>query len=148
MSSVARVDDEVSAYAAGVGGDGPFGPCLGVGYLPARCLAATAGLAGGMASDPMTLARFGYLLYGGAILGDEALTAMARFEDDYGLAAHDHASAFGVPAIGHEGTVPGYVAQLLAFPDEGLAIAVLANTNGDEASMTSIAGRLRVELAR
>jgi D-alanyl-D-alanine carboxypeptidase len=121
---------------------------LGAGYLPARCLAATAGPAGGMASDPMTLARWGYLLYGGSVLGDEALTAMATFQDDYGLAAHDHASAFGVPAIGHEGTVPGYVAQLLAFPDDGLTIAVLANTNGNEASMTAIAGRLRDELAR
>ena len=103
--------------------------------------------AGGMASDPMTLARFGYLLYGGALLGEDALTAMTTYQDDYGLAAHDHSGTFGVPSVGHEGTVPGYVAALLAFPDEGLSIAVLANTNGDEASMTSIAGRLREELA-
>jgi D-alanyl-D-alanine carboxypeptidase len=119
---------------------------MGAGYLPARCLAATAGPAGGMASDPMTLARFGYLLYGGTLLGDEALTAMTTYQDGYGLAAHDHSGTFGVPAVGHEGTVPGYVASLLAFPDEGLSIAVLSNTNGDEGSMVSIAGRLRDEL--
>jgi CubicO group peptidase (beta-lactamase class C family) len=121
---------------------------LGGGYLPARCLAATAGPAGGMASDPMTLARWGYQLYGGSILGDAALADMTAFQDGYGLAAHDHESRFGVPAVGHEGTVPGYVTQLLAFPDDGLAIAVMANTNSiDEESLTSLAGELRDALA-
>jgi D-alanyl-D-alanine carboxypeptidase len=129
------------------GADGVPGPTellqLGDGYLPARCLAATAGPAGGMASDAMTLARWGYLLYGGWILGDQAIADMANFADGYGLAAHDHGPSFGVPALGHEGTVPGYVAQLLAFPEEGLSIAVLMNTNGSEGDMTSLAGRLR-----
>jgi D-alanyl-D-alanine carboxypeptidase len=120
---------------------------LGDGYLPARCLAAAAGSAGGMASDATTLARWGYLLYGGWVLGDEALAEMTHFEDGYGLAAHDHESSFGVPAVGHEGTVPGYVAQLLAFPEEGLSVAVLVNTNGDEREMTRIAGRIRATLA-
>jgi hypothetical protein len=96
-----------------------------------------------MASDAMTLARWGYLLYGGWILGDQAIADMANFADGYGLAAHDHGPSFGVPALGHEGTVPGYVAQLLAFPEEGLSIAVLMNTNGSEGDMTSLAGRLR-----
>ena len=90
----------------------------------------------------MTLARWGYLLYGGWILGGEGLAAMVRFQDGYGLAAHDHSSRFGVPAVGHEGTVPGYVAQLLAFPDDGGAVAILMNTNGDENVMTTIAGRM------
>lgn len=115
---------------------------LGDGYLPARCLAATAGPAGGMASDPMTLARWGYLLYGGWVLGDEALAEMTTFKGTYGLGAHDHGPTFGVPALGHEGSVPGYTAQLLSFPDDGLAVAVLTNTNGDEDAMTDIAGRL------
>jgi hypothetical protein len=36
------------------------------------------------------------------------------------------------------------VAQLLAFPEEGIAIAVLVNTNGvAEEALTSLAGRLR-----
>jgi D-alanyl-D-alanine carboxypeptidase len=117
---------------------------LGGGYLPSRCLAATAGPAGGMAADAMSLARWGYLLYGGWVLGEAALADMTAFQDGYGLAAHDHESQFGVAAVGHEGTVPGYVAQLLAFPEEGIAIAVLVNTNGvAEEALTSLAGHLR-----
>lgn len=122
---------------------------LGGGYLPARCLASGAGPAGGMASDAMTLARWAYLLYGGWVLGDQALAAMTDFLDGYGLAAHDHASTFGFPALGHEGTVPGYVTSLLAFPEDGLAVAVLVNTNGvDENDLIRIAGRLRAALMR
>jgi CubicO group peptidase (beta-lactamase class C family) len=120
---------------------------LGGGYLPARCLASSAGPAGGMASDALTLARWGYLLYGGWILSDASLEAMADFKDGYGLAAHDHESRFSVPALGHEGTVPGYTTQLLAFPDDGIAVAVLMNTNGSETELTTIAGRLHAALA-
>jgi len=100
-----------------------------------------------MASDTMTLARWGYLLFGGWILGDEALAAMTDFEDGYyGLAAVDQGSVFGSPALGHGGTVPGYTAQLLVFPEEGLAVAVLMNTNGNEDALASIAGQLRAAL--
>jgi D-alanyl-D-alanine carboxypeptidase len=121
---------------------------VGGGYQPARCLASSAGPAGGMASDAITLARWGYLLYGGWVLGDEALAQMADHEDGYyGLAAIDYGSVFGGPALGHGGTVPGYTAQLLAFPGEGLAVAVLMNTNGDEDDLASVAGQLRAALA-
>ena len=120
---------------------------LGGGYLPARCLASSAGPAGGMASDALTLARWGYLLYGGWILSDASLAAMADFTDGYGLAAHDHESRFGVPALGHEGTVPGYTTQLMAFPEDGIAVAVLMNTNGSESELSTIAGRLHAALA-
>lgn len=123
---------------------------IGGGYLPARCLASSAGPAGGMASDALTLARWGYLLYGGWVLGEDALAAMTDFTNGpYGLGAHDQQSIFGsdVSAVGHSGTVPGYTAQLLAFPNEGLVVAVLMNTNGDEDKLASIAGRLRAVLA-
>jgi D-alanyl-D-alanine carboxypeptidase len=112
---------------------------LGGGYLPARCLASSAGPAGGMASDAMTLARFGYLLYGGWVLGQEALSDMTDFTQGYyGLGTQDH----GI-FVGHGGTVPGYSAQLLAFPQEGLAVALLMNTDGREADLVTVAGRLR-----
>lgn len=120
---------------------------IGGGYLPARCLASSAGPAGGMASDAMTLARWGYLLYGGWVLDDAVLAELAEFQDGYGLGAHDHQPRFGVPALGHEGTVPGYTAQLLVFPSDGLAVAVLMNRNGSEDAMTGLAGRLREALA-
>jgi hypothetical protein len=43
--------------------------------------------------------------------------------------------------------VPGYSSQLLAFPADGVAIAVLMNTNGSESELTTIAGRLHDALA-
>jgi D-alanyl-D-alanine carboxypeptidase len=117
---------------------------LGAGYLPARCLASAAGPAGGMASDAMTLARWGYLLYGGSVLGDEALADMTDFKDGYyGLGTQSD----GAAAVGHPGTVPGYTTQLLAYPEEGLAVAVLMNTNGNEGDLASIAGQVRAALA-
>jgi D-alanyl-D-alanine carboxypeptidase len=132
-------------------GSGPVpGPAdlleAGGGYLPARCLASAAGPAGGMASDALTLARWGYLLYGGWVLGDEAHAAMTDFEDGYGLGVHQQ-HGFGVPALGHEGTVPGYTAVLTVFPEDGVAVAVLMNTNGSEDDLIGIAGRLREVLA-
>jgi D-alanyl-D-alanine carboxypeptidase len=115
---------------------------LGGGYLPARCLASSAGPAGSMASDAISLARFGYLLYGGWVLGHEALSAMTDFTNGYyGLGTQDH----GI-FLGHGGEVPGYSAQLLAFPAEGLAVAVLMNTDGGEADLLIVAGRLRSAL--
>jgi D-alanyl-D-alanine carboxypeptidase len=113
---------------------------IGGGYLPARCLASSAGPAGGMASDAMTLARWGYLLYGGWVLDDELLAAMTDFKGGgYGLGTQSHGNF-----VGHAGTVPGYTAQLLAFPEDGVSIAVLMNTNGSEGDLAGLAGRLRV----
>jgi D-alanyl-D-alanine carboxypeptidase len=97
-----------------------------------------------MASDAMTLARWGYLLYGGWVLGDAALAEMTDFGGGaYGLGTQDH-----VGFVGHAGTVPGYTAQLLAFPEAGIAVAVLMNTNGSESDLAGIAGRLRATLVR
>jgi hypothetical protein len=42
--------------------------------------------------------------------------------------------------------VPGYTAQLVAFPEDGLAVAVLMNTNGSEDALATVAGRLRLAL--
>lgn len=42
--------------------------------------------------------------------------------------------------------MPGYTTQLLAFPDDGIAVAVLMNTNGSEESLTILAGNLRAAL--
>ena len=73
-----------------------------------------------MASDAMTLARWGYLLYGGWVLGDQALAARTDFIGGYHAWAQDHRSSFGfgVAAPGHAGIVPGYTTQPLAFPRE------------------------------
>jgi len=114
---------------------------LGGGWLPVRCLASAAGPAGGMASDALTLARWGYLLYGGWVLGDEALAAMTDFVDGYGLGAHEQPPIGGVQAIGHEGTVPGYTAVVQTYPAEGVSVAALVNMNLDSESDLVILAR-------
>jgi hypothetical protein len=38
------------------------------------------------------------------------------------------------------------LARTRSQAEEGLAVAVLANTNGDESDMTTIAGRIRAAL--
>jgi D-alanyl-D-alanine carboxypeptidase len=118
----------------------------GGGFLPARCLASI-GPDGSMAADALTLAWWGYLLYGGSVLTADSLRAMTTFEDDYGLGAWDYSRSFGTFAIGHAGLVSGYEAQLVAFPDEGVVLAVLLNTNRQAEPILFIAARLYAEWA-
>ncbi len=103
------------------------------GYLPYRSLAGLAGGAAGMAGDAPTLARWGYLLYGGHVLDTPWV---ARMTDDaepdalpgigYGLGTMVISTSFGLRAVGHLGSVPGYSSALVVVPERRLSIAVLA----------------------
>jgi CubicO group peptidase (beta-lactamase class C family) len=83
-------------------------------------------------SDPATLARWGYELYGGFVLSDASLRQMTDFERGwYGLGAIDFPQAapeiFGaIPAIGHGGQEPPSAAMLVAFPQTDVVVAVQA----------------------
>jgi D-alanyl-D-alanine carboxypeptidase len=119
----------------------------GEGFLPARCIASLAGPAGGMAADALTVAWWGYLLYGGSVLTTDSLHTMTTFEDGYGLGASDYRLRFGTFAVGHAGRIPGYEAQLVAFPDEAVVLAVLLNTDRQAEPLSIIAARLHAALA-
>jgi D-alanyl-D-alanine carboxypeptidase len=99
-------------------------------------------------SDAISLARWGYDLYGGFVLSDASLHEMTDFQGDwYGLGAIDFALApvgggYGVTAIGHGGLEPPLAAVLVAFPETGVVIAVQAPVGGLEL-VHSIAGALR-----
>jgi len=86
-------------------------------------------------SDPASLARWGYELFGGSVLSAASLRAMTDFEDYegqfYGLGAFDMSSenafvdeGFVVPAIGHDGIGAGIAATLVAFPRTGEVVSV------------------------
>jgi CubicO group peptidase (beta-lactamase class C family) len=86
-------------------------------------------------SDPASLARWGYELYGGSVLSDASLRQMTDFRGDwYGLGAIDFShgtpaiSPFGVPAIGHGGMDPSVTTMLVAFPRTDVVVAVQAHT--------------------
>ena len=61
----------------------------------------------------------------------QTLAEMTHSQDRYGLAVPDHKPRFSIAVIGHEGAVLDHTTQILAFPDDGIAVAVLINTNGD-----------------
>lgn len=80
----------------------------------------------------MTLARWGYDLYGGFVLSDASLAQMTDFNGEwYGLGAIDFShpdaqNGYDPPAVGHGGQSDGSVVRLVAFPDTGIVVAVLS----------------------
>ncbi|MFC5380755.1 serine hydrolase domain-containing protein [Aquipuribacter nitratireducens] len=102
--------------------DGPF--------LPSRAVASAAGAAGGMAADAPTLARWGHLLYGGAVLERSLVEDMTTPEGDddwYGLGtvlARDGEA----PLVGHDGDLGVYHSLLAVWPDDAISVAVLVPT--------------------
>jgi D-alanyl-D-alanine carboxypeptidase len=85
-------------------------------------------------SDPASLARWGYDLYGRSVLSDASLRQMTDFQGDwYGLGAIDFShgtpaiGAFGIPAVGHGGMEPSVTVVLVAFPQTDVVVAVQTN---------------------
>lgn len=90
---------------------------------------------GGMASTAVDLARWGKALYGGTVLTPPLREEMVRGvpsrlgrDVKYGLGAMIRPTSLG-PAWGHSGFFPGYLTELLYFPDHGFAIALQTNTS-------------------
>jgi D-alanyl-D-alanine carboxypeptidase len=97
------------------------------GLLPCRAMATAAGAAGGVAADAPSLAKWGWLLYGGGVLNPSSLAAMTAIgPEGYGLgtARYQVADTIG---FGHAGSIPGYGSLLIVIPRDRLALAVLVN---------------------
>jgi len=93
----------------------------------------------GVETTPSSLARWGYELYGGFVLSDASLREMTDFQGKwYGLGVMDFSTDYGTPAFGHDGTSSATTCcsaiRLVALPEEGMVIAVQANTAGAETS--------------
>ena len=98
-------------------------------YLPARSFASLAWSAGGIAGDVASVARWGYLLYGGRVI-DSALVASMHPLDDgtgYGLGTErgETVRPPSIPVVGHQGDFGPYRSKLIVATDRPLAIAVL-----------------------
>ena len=102
-------------------------------------------------SDPASLARWGYELYGGFVLSDTALSEMADFQGDwYGLGAIDLSQGtpgipggYGIPAIGHGGLGPSHSVMLVAFPESPVVVAVQVAGVESTPRAATLAGDLR-----
>ena len=88
----------------------------------------------GVQTDPATLARWGYLLYGGFVLSHASLRKMVDFRGEwYGLGTVDfsHPRSQGPhdsPGVGHGGW-GAFVTRLIAFPRTGVVVSVQANAS-------------------
>jgi D-alanyl-D-alanine carboxypeptidase len=104
-------------------------------YLPYRSLASAAGAAGGISGDALSVARWGYDLYGAELLDPKSVTQMTDFKDGdgYGLGTfdytNDHWFTSNVDGFGHHGVIPGYRTVLAVYPDMALSIAILTPSN-------------------
>jgi D-alanyl-D-alanine carboxypeptidase len=85
-------------------------------------------------TDPATLARWGYELYGGSVISDSSLREMTAFGGEwYGLGAidftHPDAGTFDTPVVGHGGSEKSHFVRLVAFLRTGLVVSVQANAD-------------------
>ena len=100
-----------------------------------------------MRTDPATLARWGYELYGRDVLSLAQLGEMTDFGGEwYGLGVIDFtnpdAGTFDTPAIGHGGGEESNLVRLIAFLRTGLVISVQANAD-EFSEVDSVLNRLR-----
>lgn len=104
------------------------------GYLPSLASASTGVGGAGIAADAPSLARWGYLLYGGRIIDGDLVTTMTTQVTDtdqggYGFGTMV-ADLDGVKIVGHGGDYIQYSSILLVWPSTRTAVAVLAPVPG------------------
>lgn len=106
-------------------------------YLPYRSLASAFGAAGGMSGDALSVAKWGYALYGARLLRPDSVTQMTDFDDGdgYGLGTFDYTNEYWytshVDGFGHHGVISGYRTVLAVYPAEELSIAILTPSDVD-----------------
>lgn len=119
---------ESSRLFAVVDADGP--------YLPSRAMATATGAAGGMAADAPSLARWGYLLYGGSVIDPGLVEQMTSGDAGYGLGTYIFSTEaqHGEAIVGHLGDIRSYHGALLVWTEAQAAIALLV-PNGTNAHL-------------
>lgn len=98
-------------------------------WLPSRSMASAAGPAGGMAADAPSIARWGYLLYGGHVIDSTLVEQMAKADKDgaeewYGLGTFGWVRD-GQTFVGHDGDLGTYHGNLMMATADNVSIAVL-----------------------
>ena len=102
---------------------------------------------GGIASTPGDLAKWAKLLYEGKAFAPELMpqmldgvvAPMLGREARYGLGVIIRQTAIG-PSYGHSGFFPGYMCEVMYWPEQGIAIAVQVNTSETRLIRPPLAG--------
>ena len=104
------------------------------GYLPSLASASTGVGGAGMAADAPSLARWGYLLYGGRIIDGTlvaTMTTQVTETDAGGYGFGTMVADFqGATIVGHVGDYIQYSSVLLVWPSTRTAVALLAPAPG------------------
>ena len=104
------------------------------GYLPSTAAATSSCAGAGMAADAPSLARWGYLLYGGHVIDNSLVKVMTTanpqggdFNYGFGtMIADDN----GAPVWGHAGNYIQYTSIVLVWPKDATAVSVLVPMTG------------------
>lgn len=122
-------DEAPTGPLAMPGGESQAALEKGGGYLPSLSDASSAGPAGAIASDSISLARWWRAFCAGEIVSEGSLTEMSTLVDgptDYGLGLFNPADSYGV-AVGHAGQNFGYVSWAGCLPEDGAVVVLLSN---------------------
>jgi D-alanyl-D-alanine carboxypeptidase len=116
--------------------DGEPGTALeaGGGFIPSLADASSAGPAGAIASDALSLARWWRAFCAGEIVSEASLAEMTTWvggADAYGLGLFNPADPWAAGA-GHLGSNFGYVSWAGCLPDDHLVVVVLTNQAIDD----------------
>jgi len=105
----------------------------GGGYLPSLSDASSAGAAGAIASDSISLARWWRAFCGGELVSQASLTEMSTFVDasGYGLGLFNPTDTYAA-SVGHTGGNFGYVSWAGCLLDEGAVVVVLSDVEFDD----------------
>lgn len=124
----------------GYSGNTPFlskGPVLENGKLPFNPTFEWAG--GGFLSTSLDLAKWSHALVLGDVLPESwrkqmqtGVPSKTGQGDEYGLGLMQETLTAGV-GYGHEGWFPGYLSQMITFPEHRLSVAVQFNTDDQRA---------------
>jgi len=90
-----------------------------------------------MSGDALSVAKWGYALYGAQLLRPDSVTQMTDFEDGdgYGLGTFDYTNEYWytshVDGFGHHGVISGYRTVLAVYPAKEVSIAILTPSDVD-----------------
>ena len=120
-------------------------------YVASRSVASWFWAAGGIAGDAASIARWGYLLYGGRVLPPALVATMHPLDDGtgygYGTMHSQSTLAPGLAFVGHDGDIGPYRSTLRVATDRPLSVAVLlVHDEEGNASPTTVAESLVVAL--
>lgn len=121
-------------------------------WLPSRSIASAATGPGDIAADSPSIARWGYLLYGGHVIDSALVTQMTEGEAAgegwwYGLGTEGEVQD-GQLLVGHNGDIWTYHGVLRVAMEEGVSIAVHVPAPPRDESILDVPALLREALSK